>query len=361
MPGPKFDESELEVVFTLPENPRMKAVDIFKYPVTSAEAVRALYNREPIWQISGLDSKFFSPAVYPDNVARAFVYEATPFDNTTQGGGKDMFGVEWEYVPLVNGSMVKPGQPLFSDANEWKSKLKKPNIASWDWAGSAAANNGTYLTPQTWNNCWLLNGWFERMISWMDFDNAAVALIDPDQKEAVQEMLEWLTDVYIELADKFIETYPGIDEFYVHDDWGAQKDTFFSPEVGREMLVPSMKRFVKHLHDQGFVVELHSCGANEKQIENFIEMGFDSWAPMSAINDTVMLYEKYGDQIVIGVAAKPFAADASEAEQRARAREYVEMFCKPNKPSMLSFDTMSMLTPAFREELYKCSRIAYCG
>jgi hypothetical protein len=29
-----------------------------------------------------------------------------------------MFGIEWEYVPQVGGSMVRPGKPFVEDANE---------------------------------------------------------------------------------------------------------------------------------------------------------------------------------------------------------------------------------------------------
>ena len=84
---------------------------------------------------------------------------------------------------------------------------------------------------------WFLNGWFERLISFMDFDNAVVALIDEDQKDAVKELFDRLSDLYIKIIDKYLEYFPGIDGFCIHDDWGAQKDTFFSPDTAMEMIV----------------------------------------------------------------------------------------------------------------------------
>ena len=41
-------------------------------------------------------------------------------------GGPDMFGIEWEYVPVAGGSMVRPGTPLLEDANDWNQILKLP-------------------------------------------------------------------------------------------------------------------------------------------------------------------------------------------------------------------------------------------
>lgn len=356
-----FDEKELEVVSEMPATPTRGPIAIFNYPVTQKEAYGLAYKKEPVWQLTGLDTRIFSPAVYPDNVARAFAFEGIPFDNRENGGGPDMFGIEWEYVPVVGGSIVKPGEPLFRDANEWKSKLTRPDMSKWDWAGSAEGNK-EYLDSPNWINCWLLNGWFERLISFMDFEDAAVALIDDDQKDAVKELMEWLTDIYIELVDYFIEYFPQINGFYVHDDWASQKSTFFAPEVANEMLVPAIKRFVAHLHSKGYPVELHSCGNNEKQVENFIEMGFDSWTPMSRINTTQEYYEKYGDKIMLGVAADALPEGCTDDEARAAAQNYVARFCKPGAPSVLNGDSSSLLgNAAFREELYKASRIAYNG
>ena len=72
-----------------------------------------------------------------------------------------------------------------------------------------------------------------------------------------------------------------------------------------------------------------------------------------------MLYEKYGDQIVIGAIPDPLEPDASEEEQRAAAARFVDKFCHPGKAATFSFYGMMTLTPAFREELYKLSRIKY--
>ena len=134
-----------------------------------------------------------------------------------------MFGIEWEYIPAAGGSMVRPGKPFLEDANEWKEKVVWPDVDSWDWEGSAKANNGIYLKDDKFNVCWFLNGWYERLISFMDFEGAILALVDEDQKDAVKEFFDKLSDLYIKIFDKFCTYFPQIDAFCIHDDWGSQK------------------------------------------------------------------------------------------------------------------------------------------
>jgi hypothetical protein len=92
-----------------------------------------------------------------------------------------MFGIEWEYIAQVGGSMVRPGKPFIEDANELADKVVWPDIDKWDWEGCAKANV-EYLSKPNFNICWFLNGWYERLISFMDFEGAVVAMIDEDQR-----------------------------------------------------------------------------------------------------------------------------------------------------------------------------------
>ena len=64
--------------------------------------------------------------------------------------------------------------------------------------------------------------------------------------------------------------------------------------------MPAMRRLTDHIHSRGCYADFHSCGHLELQVPNMIAAGWDSWSGMP-MNDTQMLYEKYGDQILIGV------------------------------------------------------------
>ena len=352
----KFDPSELNVVAEIPGYNGAPTIPVYNYPVTPKEAVIAAYNRKPIWQITGSEQQMFAPSVNPDNVARAFVIEGQ-WVQPQMGPVPDMFGVEWEFVPKVGGSMVRPGKPLLEDANEWYDKVKFPDIDSWDWEGAAKLNQG-FLSAPNYIICWFLNGWYERLISFMEFEGAALALIDEDQKQAVKDLFDKLSDFYIKLLDKYLTYFPQIDGFCIHDDWGSQRETFFAPDVVTEMIVPYMRRVNDFLHSKGKFTDLHSCGMALKQIPNMIAAGWDSWSGQP-MNDTQKIYELYGDKMLIGVIPDAIDPNASEEEQRAAARAYADKFCDPAKPCILNFYSNNEISLPFRAELYKQSRINY--
>jgi len=356
---PKFDPKELKITGEAPATHLMPNIALYDYPVTQREAFKGMFQRKAVWQISNSDCRLFLPAIVPDNIARASVNEALPFDNNKDGGGLDMFGLDWEYVPQVGGSMVRPGKPFMEDANEWREKLVWPDIDSWDWEGAAKRNNDTYLKCNEAVAVWLFTGWYERLMSFMDFEGAVMAMIDEDQTDAVKELFDRLSELYIRIFEKYITHFPNIDTFVVHDDWGGQKETFFSPAVAAEMIVPYMKKVTDFLHSKGKICEFHSCGQLFKQIPNMIEAGWDAWVGQ-LVNDTQKIYDLYGDKIIIGVAPEMFDPKTTpESEQRAAAKAYADKFCNPDKPCYLNRYAASLLHPAFREELYIRSRENY--
>ena len=361
MSVPAFDPKELTVVSEIPGMFNRPPTPVYSFPITPKEAFKGMMSRKAVWQIMGMgvESKLFAPKLLPDNVARAMVMETQTIDPLTEGGGPDMFGIEWEFIPTAGGSMVRPGKPFLEDANEWREKLVWPDIDSWDWEGAAKANNDSFLKTDMYVTVWFQTGFYERLISLMDFEGAIMALADEDQQDAVKALFDKLSDLYIKIFDKFITYFPGIDGFCVHDDWGSQKETFFSPAIVEEMIVPYMRKLTDFIHSKGKFCELHSCGQILKQVPNMIKAGWDSWAGQP-MNDTQKIYEMYGDKIVIGVI--PDLVDpetTSEDEQRAMARAFADKFCQPGKPSFLNYNGMVPMTNVYREELYKQSRINY--
>ncbi|SFB03513.1 Uroporphyrinogen decarboxylase (URO-D) [Acetitomaculum ruminis DSM 5522] len=355
-----FDEKELELVGRMPAfgDPEALGAPIYKFPISPKEEVKKLYNKESDWMFTGTEWGLFSPKVIPDDVARGFVFEAEMIP-MEEFGGPDMFGVEWEYVPVVGGSMVRPGKPLFTDVNEWKEKLLPvwPNPDEWDWEGSAKANK-EFLNNGQATLLWLLNGaWFERLISFMEFEDAAVALIDEDQEDALKELLQKLTDLYCHIVDKCVEAYgDGIVGFTVHDDWGSQRAPFFSKEAARNLIVPYMKQFTDHVKSKGMIADFHSCGHIEDQIENIIAAGWQSWTPM-AMNDTKKLYEEYGDQIIISICDNDIAPGTPVEEQVKQAKEFASKYYSPDKPSVFSYMyAAGALTDDYRAALYEATR-----
>lgn len=344
------------------------------YPLKRSEHEKLVFTRQPWWQATqATDATMFTPSVIPDNVARALVMEGgMPRRFEDHAMNKDMFGVEWEYIATVGGSMVRPGHPFLEDIEEWYDKVQFPDVDSWDWEGSAEKNNGKYLNENTFAQMWFQTGFFERLIALLEFENAAVAVLDEDSQVHVHKFFDKLTELYIHIFDKAINTFKAPDgtsyikAVFFHDDWGSQKAPFFSPDVCEEMIVPYMRRLTDFLHSKGVFCELHSCGNNYLQIPNMIKAGWDAWAPQ-LMNDVARIYDDFGDKLLIAT----FPVDTMPAEELAKqpeeeirkaARAYADRFCRKGKSSFYNYYAAEYLRiPAFKEEMYIRSRQNYAG
>lgn len=331
-------------------------VSVFNYPVTPKENFRRSLEGAPVWLPTDNDIFIFSPNVIPDNVSTGLVSDAVelPIDYY---GNKDMFGVEWEYVPTVGGATVRPGNPMLLDMNDWKSILKFPDVDSWDWAGAAAQNRAMLEEKK---DCVvqtvLLTSFFERMISLMDFADAAMALIDPEQRDATREFLEAMADLWIDIVDHLAAYFPGmIDDICVHDDWGSQLAPLFSETVVRELIMPPMKRLVEHIHKKGYSATFHCCGKVDQLVGCMVEIGWQSWEAMD-INDLPNIYQKYGDRLQAVISPEILGEDATEEACRAAAERFVKQYCHPGKSCIICTWGLS---DTYLRELYRQSRIAF--
>ena len=268
-----------------------------------------------------------------------------------------MFGIDWVYVPSARGSMVKPGNPALKDANDWERVIKFPDVRSWDWAKSVELNKD-FVKGDKWISFWILTGaWFERLVSFMDFDAAVMALIDEDQQDAVHALFTKTTQVMCDLVDVALEYFPEIDSFCVHDDWGSQAQPFFSYDTAMEMIVPHMKVLTDHIHSKGKIADMHSCGHTEKRVECYIAAGWDSWTPQP-MNDSARLFEEYGDKIMIGV--DPCLKEGMSKEEEAEAgKAFAEEYAVKGKAVSLGLGNVMPTGDSFYTELYKTSRIRY--
>ena len=343
-----YSDREKQVIGTRP--PMLGVGDpnpIYNTPVTYRANFDALFDeRHPYWMPSLRDTSPAQPALYNNLLGRGSRADIT-----------DVFGIRWRFVPDAGGSIVEPGAPLLKNANDWKEVIRIPDIDGWDWEAAARETPIDARFPALFS---FINGfWFERLISFMDFMPAAMALIDDEQIGAVRELFAAMTDLGCRIVDKLCYYMPALDLIEIHDDWGAQKAPFFSMDVANELFVPFMKQITDHIHAKGRRALLHSCGHNADRIQCYIDGGFDLWAPQ-AMNDIGYLYDNYGDKILLCVFPEETdIAERSEAEQREIARAFVDRFCQPGKPSLMGMVSFRRATPVFTEEVYTYSRKKY--
>lgn len=341
-----YSDNELRIT-EVTTTPFGGKTEVRNYPVSRRENIMSLFrDKKPFWIPANNEIGSFS-GPWEKHLARG-----------SRSDFLDDFGIQWTYEPIAGGSIVRgDAKQLLDNVNEWKEKVIIPNIDNWEWEEYMEKTKVDMSKPLQVS---FSNGfWFKRLISFMGFMPAAMALIDDEQIDALKEMFGVLTDLGCRVVSKYCEYFPAMDMITIHDDWGSQKAPFFSEDVAREIFLPFMKQYTDHVHSLGRIIYLHSCGHNFDRTGLFIEAGFDGWTPQT-MNDVETLYKLYGDKMVFGVVpCDPNLPKMDEAGQRAAAREFVDKYSEPGKPIMLGGGSSSTATPAFTEEVYIYSRKVY--
>lgn len=262
-------------------------VERLTQPITPRENLLRYYRGEEYEWIPDLlsDEVDFTPACNPDA-------DASDFE-----GGYDAFGVKW--IPDTSNpnlpSFVEPGFMLIDDIADWK-KLKWPDVDSWNWKECADQYNEALAGDDRLRRGVLLSGYFERLISIMTFQNAAMSLLeDPD---SVEEFFDKLTETNIEIADHYIDDFH-CESLMIHDDWSAQRSPFFSLNTAMDLLTPQLKKLTEHVHARGCIMTLHSCGNGLALIPAMKAAGVDAWQAQTTAVNWDDAYEACGDDLII--------------------------------------------------------------
>ena len=302
--------------------------------------IRFLKEESTEWMPGSPDFLPFNPEEIPENVCRGFVSQQNPFPKE-KFGGRGFFGVDWIFKADVGGSMEIA--PLFEDIEDWEEKVEWPDLDKIDWEGIKERNKD-YLKTDKLIRTTIFTGFYERLISFVGFENAAVALVDEDQVEYVHKLFDRLADLYIDFIQRMHRNY-NVEYIELHDDWGTQRSTMFSFDTHREVIVPYVRKVVEGAHKEGCFVEMHSCGMIDPLFPNFIEAGFDTWRGQATAVDKRALVERYGDQFKFGVEIRP-APTATAEEVTEMCRKFKEDYA--GKRIWLSF---SALMPKYQYDI----------
>lgn len=245
--------------------------------------------------------------------------------------GVDDFGVQWELDPEHPELMthVKPGCELFDDITEWKKHVTFPSCKDKNWEMAAMRTKAMWAKKDEIQGYVVGNmGAFEKICAMMGHVNAMMAMYDDE--EAFAEFVEAYADYRIEQFE-YIKKYLDVDFMMMHDDWGNQKNMFFSPEMWRKFFKEPERRMVKRCQELGMHYMHHSCGYIEPIIPDLVEIGVESWHGGSPVNDLKKIKAEYGDKLIFAGGVDPQVTDtgrATEEEIRAEVRRVIDTLGK---------------------------------
>jgi uroporphyrinogen-III decarboxylase len=246
---------------------------------------------------------------------------------TIKGGNPDRFVNQYEFMDIILETpldvMVEPGterknswgitfrwpegqlgqfpvhdeeHKVLKDITEWKKYVKAPTIPNSDEAWAAAvAHANSVDRKDKFVTAFVAPGVFEMCHHLMSMEDALMAFYE--EPECMQELIDYLVQYELDLAKEIIGRFHP-DALFHHDDWGSQKNSFVSPAMFEEFILPAYKKIYAYYKDNG--VELivhHSDSYAANLVPYMIEMGVDIWQGVMTTNNTPELIKKYGTQI----------------------------------------------------------------
>ena len=311
-------------------------------PITPRENLLRYYHGEDYEWVPDLNSDQIdiTPHCIPD-------VDACDFE-----GGFDAFGVKW--IPVEGGdlpSFVEPGFVLLEDIADWES-LKWPDVDSWPWAEYAARYNEAYKNDDRLRRGIVLSSYFERLISIMGFEGAAMAMIE--DPESIEAFFDKLSELNIQIIKHYIEDFH-CDAIMIHDDWSSQRSPFFSVNTARELLVPQVKKLADYCHGRNVIFTLHSCGNGEWMIPAMKETGADAWQAQFNALDLEACYEACGDDLIIETYPDLPPEIRGEALEDF-VRDTLDKACVKHKSLVLFMEYDFDRAPELRRTFYKVGR-----
>ncbi len=338
------------------------SVPIFQTPISPAENFRRAARRErPLWVPNTLSDlqTLWKTELCPTRV-RGMQF-GPEFRNPPkeQSVFRDWFNASWTWVPSAGGEMLTPGTKLLDDITKWESVIEFPVLDQWDFEGPATNFMRNLHNPAKALRLDIGHGCTERLVSLLGgYTEGMLALaVEP---EAVKDFLGRFAEHIIALFDLLYSLYP-IDMLTYHDDWGTERDTFFSAKMLEDIVLEPTRKIVEHVRSKGVMFELHSCGNIERFLPYIVELNVEFLQIQRRAVNIPKMKERYGDKIGFntGVEGLLPGDDVPLEELLAMIRKTVDLYGKGGGFYAILFDREPERIWASISELYAYSREFY--
>ncbi|QSX08462.1 uroporphyrinogen decarboxylase [Alkalibacter rhizosphaerae] len=211
---------------------------------------------------------------------------------------KNAWGVTYAWPENVPAGFPVHDQEhkVIKDITKWKEVVKAPktDFPPEAWAPflpavEAIDRNEVFATA------FVAPGIFEQCHHLMGMDDALLNFYE--EPEAMHELIDYFTEYELRYAAELVKYYKP-DCIFHHDDWGSSTNSFLSPAMFEEFIVPAYKKIYGFYKENG--VELivhHSDSYAANLVPYMIEVGIDIFQGCIPTNNVPELIKKYGGQI----------------------------------------------------------------
>ena len=246
------------------------------------------------------------------------------------GGGFDPWG-----VPYITGegaadyaAMPRPSDFLLTDITQWRDVIKAPDYSGFDWEAAAKADWAKYVKDPNVTSLTISGfaDFFQQFIGMMGFTEGLCAIYE--EQEEVEELFDYMLEHSLYITKNLIHYYKP-DGYYLLDDTATKMNSFISPQMFEELLVPRYKKCLDIARDAGIPIFYHNCGRCEDLLPAMVEIGVNAWDPAQTMNDLAGIKKKYGRRLAINGGFEYMMPDTwpvvDEEEVRNVVRETFDM------------------------------------
>ena len=336
---------------------------VFDYPITPRENfIRSMKRENMLWAPNAFSEmqNLGAQDVVTERMQGRLIH--TDFRNRRQEENTfiDWFNSSWTWVDSAGGPMLTPGTKAIEDIADWERELVWPDLSQWDFEDTAARFIKEEYDPELALNIDVGRGITERMISLVGGYTEGM-LAFASEPEAVKAFNERYADHVIALFDKLHSLYP-VNSITYHDDWGTERDTFFSEKMMEDMVFAPTKKIIDHIHSKGVYFILHSCGNITRFVPYMIDMHADLLQVQRRAVDIPELKRKYGNKIGFnsGFEGLDFGVETTKEHMTEIIRKSVDLLAPGGAylASLFSVNDPEMLWHTLGE-LYAYSRELY--
>jgi len=131
---------------------------------------------------------------------------------------------------------------------------------------------------------WALRG-FEQFFIDMATDPSYAALL-----------LDRITEIQLVLINRYLDL--GVHGGYFGDDYGAQKNMLFAPQMWRSLIKSRLARLFKPFKERGLPIIMHSDGQIQQILPDLLDIGLTTLNPVQPeVLDHVWLRDQYGGRL----------------------------------------------------------------
>ena len=216
------------------------------------------------------------------------------------GEGYDQYGVFWKLPAGQMGAFPvhDDEHKVIKDITEWDKILTHIPVAPpvpeyWGMVNGFASQA---IPGEQYVTAFHSQGVFERFHALLGMDDAMIAMYE--EPECVHDLIDFITEAELDFAKNIMDHVPTVKTLFHHDDWGSDVNSFLSPDMFDEFILPAYKKIYGYWKERGVELIIHhsdSFAAN--LVPEMIDMGIDIWQGVVPNNNIPELQEKYAGQI----------------------------------------------------------------